>query len=338
MNSLKKNGQGVLLIAEIGGNHEGDFGYAKKLTQLAIDSGVDVIKFQIYQGDNLVSSVTSPDRNAHFKRFELKQDEHLELADMVRSAGISYNASVWDIQSLHWIEPYLDFFKVGSGDLTAYPLLKWMAQKSKPIILSTGLASIEEIEATINYIRSVNSYYNLPDTICLLQCTTNYPTADSDVNLSVIPLLKEKFNIPIGYSHHNLHSDPLWIATILGAEVLEFHFTDIKEGRSFRDHQISLTCKDVFDLKDKLDLYNKYLGKPSKSLLISEAGNNHHVSFRRAIYPNSDLSKGDLLIEGNLCTLRPNIGIDARDWDKVIGKRINRNILKHEPLDWSYLD
>jgi N-acetylneuraminate synthase/N,N'-diacetyllegionaminate synthase len=257
---------------------------------------------------------------------------------MVRSAWIYYNASVWDIHSLEWIEPYLDFFKVGSGDLTAYPILKWMADKSKPIILSTGLSSLDEIEATIAYIRSVNAYYNKPDTIILLQCTTNYPTKDEDVNLAVIPLLKERFNIPIGYSHHNLHSEPLWIAAALGAEVLEFHFTDVKEGRSFRDHQLSLTYSNVLDLKSKISLYKKFIGTKNKFLLNAELLNNHHVSFRRAIYPSLNLNEGDVVNEQNLCTLRPNIGIDAREWDKLLGRVINRSIKKHEPLNWSYFD
>lgn len=127
----------------------------------------------------------------------------------------------------------------------------------------------------------------------LLQCTTNYPTGDDDVNLSVIPMLKEKFQVPIGYSHHNLNLDPLWIAPILGAEVLEFHFTDIKEGRAFRDHKLSLTFKDVIELKEKLSLYKKFIGRPAKSLLDSEVNSDHHVSFRRAIYPNFNLSQGD---------------------------------------------
>ena len=131
---FKNLNQTPLLIAEIGGNHEGNFQYAKALTQLAIDSGADAIKFQIYTGDTLVSSVESPSRNKHFKKFELTQDQHIELAKMVRDAGRMYSASVWDVDVLDWINPYISFYKIGSGDLTAYPVLKAIAQKRKPIV------------------------------------------------------------------------------------------------------------------------------------------------------------------------------------------------------------
>ena len=115
---------GPMLIAEIGGNHEGNFKYAKKLVRLAISSGVDVVKLQIYQGANLVSSIESKKRFKHFKKFELSQDQHVALAKMCKKAKVIYLASVWDKKSLQWIDKYLKFYKIGSGDLTAYPILK----------------------------------------------------------------------------------------------------------------------------------------------------------------------------------------------------------------------
>ena len=121
-NNPFKGKHGPLLIAEIGGNHEGDFEYAKKLTQLAIDSDVDYVKFQIYSGDNLVSKKESPTRNKHFKKFELSKEQHIELANMVVESGLKYTSSVWDINSMMWINDYMDFYKIGSGDLTAYPV------------------------------------------------------------------------------------------------------------------------------------------------------------------------------------------------------------------------
>ena len=126
-----KGKHGPLLIAEIGGNHEGNFEYAKKLTQLAIDADVDYIKFQIYSGDMLVSQIESPIRNKHFKKFELTKDQHIELAEMIKKAGIKYTSSVWDIDSMKWIDSYMDFYKIGSGDLTAFPVLKKIAKTGK---------------------------------------------------------------------------------------------------------------------------------------------------------------------------------------------------------------
>ena len=146
-----------LFIAEIGGNHEGDFQYAKRLTELAIESGADAIKFQIYTGDTLVSSHESPDRNRHFKKFELSQQQHIALAEMVRNAGRMYVASVWDVSAMDWIDPYLSFYKIGSGDLTAYPILKATAKKKKPILISTGLATEKEVIGTVNYLQNLDS-------------------------------------------------------------------------------------------------------------------------------------------------------------------------------------
>ena len=132
----------AFFIAEIGGNHEGSYDYALKLCDLAIESGADAIKFQLYRGDQLVSSVSNPDRNAHFKKFELTRDQHLAIAERVRAAGRHYMASVWDQEMLDWIDPYIAIHKVGSGDLTCYPMLKALAATGKPIIFSTGLASL----------------------------------------------------------------------------------------------------------------------------------------------------------------------------------------------------
>ena len=128
-----------LLIAEIGGNHEGDFEYARHLCDLAIESGADYVKFQLYTGDSLVSPVESPERHEHFRRFELTPEQHLDLARRCRAGGVGYNASVWAPEMLEWIDDHLDFYKIGSGDLTAWPVLERFAERGKPMLLSTGL-------------------------------------------------------------------------------------------------------------------------------------------------------------------------------------------------------
>ena len=137
---------GPLLIAEIGGNHEGDFSYAKKLVKLALDTEVDVIKLQIYYPDTLVNKIIDPDRYNHFKKFTLTKNQHIELAEMCISNGKKYLASVWDISAFNWINNYSDFYKLGSGDLTALPLIDEIINKNKPIILSTGLSDFNEIK------------------------------------------------------------------------------------------------------------------------------------------------------------------------------------------------
>ena len=176
---------GPYLIAEIGGNHEGDFDYAKKLVGLACESGVDAVKLQIYTGDTLVSKVESPDRNAHFKRFELTPEEYIDLAKDCQKEGVTFTASVWNVDAISFIDTFLDFYKIGSGDLTAYPMLKKIASIGKPIILSTGLSTIDEIRASVDYIQSIDARYTKKEYLAILQCTSMYPIPDEDVNLNV---------------------------------------------------------------------------------------------------------------------------------------------------------
>jgi sialic acid synthase SpsE len=334
---LKSKHQPPFLIAEIGGNHEGNFQYAKRLTALAIESGADAIKFQIYTGDTLVSSHESPDRNRHFKKFELSQNQHIELAEMVHNAGRLYVASVWDVNALDWINPYISFYKIGSGDLTAYPVLKATARKKKPIVISTGLATEKEVIETVNYLQKLDSLYTKSDYIAVLQCTSMYPIRKKDAHLNVMRQLHKQLNVVTGYSDHTEGTLALETAAAMGAKILEFHFTDTREGKSFRDHKVSLTCSEVQSLRKKVDEIIQLQGNAEKKPLPIEIDNGHDLSFRRAVYPSRDISKGEILNHANLTVLRPCVGIDAREFDNLIGSELLEDIKKHQKLDWNLI-
>lgn len=177
---------GVLMIAEIGGNHEGDFEYAKKLVRDAVSTKADVVKLQLYTGDTLVNKKLSPTRNEHFKKFELSKEQYIELAKMVIDAGKFFTASVWDLDMLEWIDPYMAFYKIGSGDLTAYPVIKKTAELGKPIIISAGLSTEQEVIDCVKFIQSVDKKYCTPEYLAVLQCTAMYPIEVTDANLAVI--------------------------------------------------------------------------------------------------------------------------------------------------------
>lgn len=323
---------GPLLIAEIGGNHEGDFEKAKFYLDLAIQSGVDCIKFQLYSGDTLVNKKLSPTRNQHFKKFELTKDQHLELAEKCLEQGVLYNASIWDLEMLEWIDNYLTFYKIGSGDLTCWPLIEEFAKRGKPILLSTGLSSFEEVFETVKFIRSVNKNYEKEGRICLLQCTSMYPISKSDANLNVIKSFKLIPNIDVGYSDHTEGDDALHTAYILGASVLEFHFTDDRENKEFRDHKVSLTKEEVKELIFKLNNSKLLLGSEKKELLAIEKANQNHISFRRGIYPKNKIPKGTIIKAKDLTFLRPLEGTDTRDFRSVIGSRALRDLKPLEPI------
>lgn len=310
---------GPLLIAEIGGNHEGDFEVAKAMTTFAISSGADCVKFQLYRGETLVSPVESPDRHRHFQRFELTREQHIQLAEMCVAANVSYLASVWDEEMLEWIDPYLTFYKVGSGDLTAWPMLSVLARRGKPILLSTGLATMDEIVQTVDYLRRVNPIYRDPSMLCVMQCTSMYPIPDSDAHLRVMDAFRESLRVSIGYSDHTIGSRALLAAAAMGAEALEFHFTDQRDGKTFRDHKVSLVADEVRALREEIGRIYALRGRPVKVPQESELAEKHEISFRRGVYAKRDILAGAVLTADDLVCLRPAHGTDARDLDRVVG-------------------
>ena len=332
-----KGRNGPLLIAEIGGNHEGDFEYAKRLTQLASSSGVDAVKFQIYTGDTIVSRVEDPNRNKHFKKFELSRDQYIELANICQENGVFFTASVWNEEALNWIDEFIPIYKIGSGDLTAYPLLKRIAKLSKPIIISTGLASFEEVQDSVNFLRKENIFYEGAKNLAVLQCTSMYPIRDEDANLNVISHYKNKLDVTVGYSDHTEGTKAVEVAYVLGAEVIEMHFTDEREGKEFRDHKVSFTKEEIKIFIKKIEQIQSLRGEQLKKPLPIEIDNNHLTSFRRAVYPSKDIKKGAILSESNLTILRPNKGIDARDYSKLIGKKIKKDVKEGQSLDWDLI-
>jgi N-acetylneuraminate synthase/N,N'-diacetyllegionaminate synthase len=319
------------IIAEIGGNHEGDFGYAKALTELAVSSRADVVKFQIYTGDSLVNPTIDPARAAHFGRFALKIDQYKALAEIVRAAGKVFNASVWDWSLYEEFRDDLTFIKVGSGDLTAYPLLRKLAAEPKPIIVSTGLSTLAEIDHMLRYL--VRCGRNLADQdVALMQCTSMYPIADSEANLSVIPLLKSTFGVPVGYSDHTTGQDAAWISYGFGAQFVEVHFTDRREGKEFRDHKVSFTAAEIDELASNIARIKVLAGKPVKEPTRSEIENGHVLSFRRGLYPAMDIKKGERITADMLVGLRPVRGIPASEVELYLGRVARRDLSKSEIL------
>ena len=249
MNNIFKGKNGPLMIAEIGGNHEGDFNYAKKLVHLACNTKVDVIKLQVYYPDTLVNEIIDPVRYNHFKKFILTKDQHIELAEICLRNNKKYLASVWDIGAYDWIDMYSNFYKIGSGDLTALTLIDEIIKKKKPIVLSTGLSTFQEIEETVKYIISNNKLYDDPNMLAVLQCTSMYPTEDTDVNLLVIDQFKKSFNYEIGYSHHSFGDLPLLIADLE---------EDIETLSSFPGHQDGFFRSSAGECFTPLGLIAKY--------------------------------------------------------------------------------
>jgi len=325
---------GPLLIAEIGGNHEGDFQRARALTEQAVGVGPDFVKFQIYTGDSLVSPVVDPKRHSHFQELELTRDQHLELAYMCRDAGVGYMASVWDMSALAWVDPVLEMYKVGSGDLVATSVVRRIAEQGKPIVLSTGLGTESDVLAAINTLAATDARYRNPEWLTLLQCTSAYPIDNRDANLAVMQRLHELTGLPTGYSDHTEGIAALEVAAALGARVLEFHFTDRRADPSFRDHLVSLLPDEVTRLQRHCDNVVRLLGSGHKRPIEVERETGQLRSSRRALYPARDLPTGHRIGSDDLIPLRPNQGIDAREIDR---RRTVRALSAFAPIEWTDL-
>jgi N,N'-diacetyllegionaminate synthase len=323
----------IFVIAEIGGNHEGDFAYAKELTRLAAESGVDAVKFQIYTGNTLVNVKQDQERNKHFKKFELKQQQYIELAEYCQKLGVMFMASVWNYDAFAYIDPYIQIYKVGSGDLTAYNFISRMVKTGKPIILSTGLATLDEALASVKFIERLDESYLTDNKLALLQCTSMYPIPDEDANLNVMHTFLERTGLPVGYSDHTVGMLAVEVAVSMGANIIEMHFTDSREGKQFRDHKVSATKDEIINFIDKVGRIKTLQGSFEKKPTPSEIKADHRRSFRRAVYPVRDIPKGFLLSDKDLITLRPCHGVGAESFYDMCGTKTERELLKGEKLE-----
>lgn len=320
-----------LIIAEIGGNHEGDLERAYHLARLAANNGADVVKFQTYYADTLVNPKLSPSRHAHFKRFELPRDEWFKLAEFVRSLGVEWMTSIWDYEMVDVLDPILPVYKIGSGDFTNFPMIAKVLSKGKPIILSTGMCDEDDIEATMQFVMERAPGFVEERKLALLQCTAMYDSPDpGQVNLGAMSYLRDKYGVVSGFSNHTLGPTACTVAASMGAKILEVHFTDDKQ-REFRDHRLSFEPRELRELRETVELISALQGSPSKQVMDLEVDNRQ--SFRRGIYFRRDLNADHVVSESDLILLRPNVGLDAREYFNVIGKRLQVDVAALQPLE-----
>jgi len=334
MLNLKKGKS--LLIAEIGGNHEGDLGKALELMFSAYEAGADIVKFQTYSADGLVNKNLRPDRYEHFRRFTLKDEEWLLLAQNARDSGINFSSSLWESRYIELLDDFICLYKVGSGDITNHQLIQRFLETNKPLVISTAMSNIIDINRTYEYILSIAPNILSEGKLGILQCTAMYnEPLISEVNLEVMHEYKNKYNCIIGFSDHSLGKNACLLAISLGAEIIEFHFTDNK-AQEFRDHQLSLDHKDLIELSSFNNEFETLRGTSIKDILPSEEFNKKE--FRRALFLKEDMKAGTIIKENDIISLRPDIGISAWDFSKIIGKRLNKDIKALEPLDKFYFD
>ena len=295
-----------LFIAEVGSAHEGSYKNALKLISSAVQTNADVIKLQIYTAENMVSKKYDPKRFQHFKKLELNNYQYATLLKKIRKGNKITCASVWDHKLIKYFNKFIDIFKIGSGDILNFQIIKKIIKTKKPVIISTGLCNLKDIKLLYNFIKKTDYNYIKESKVALLHCNTSYPTPSEDANLGNIKTLK-KFKLPTGYSDHCIGSEVLFCSFLKGAQIIEKHFSNNTKLKTFRDHQISLDKKGVNQFLEKINDANKYLNKKEKNLTQSEIKQKNLLSFRRSIYAKKKIKKGQKFTEQNIICLRPYI-------------------------------
>lgn len=330
----------VLIIAEAGVNHNGSMVIAKQLVDKAVEAGVDIIKFQTFKSEKLVSKAAKQaeyqQRNigkkdegqlAMLKKLELSQADHEELIAYCQKKGIRFFSTAFDMDSIEYLHSLnMELWKIPSGEITNYPYLRKIAQYHEPVILSTGMSELSDIEAALNVLMEFGVK---KDQITILHCNTEYPTPFADVNLKAMLEIGEKFGVNIGYSDHTKGIEVPVAAVALGATVIEKHFT-LDNNMEGPDHKASLEPDELKSMVSSIRNIELALGNGHKSVSNSERKNIEIA--RKSIVAACPIKKGELLTEDNLTVKRPGNGISPMRWNEVIGKVAIKDFEEEEAI------
>jgi len=313
----------VWIAAEIGVNHEGDVKVAEDLVRMAADAGADSVKFQTFTPEQYVSTV-QPERLERVKRFALSNDDFRRLAKLATSLGLTFFSTPLHNDDIDFLNEIAPIFKVSSGDLTHTRMIRHMAAKNKPIIISTGMGSREEIQAAVDAVLSVRPDAGGKGELALLHCVAAYPTQAEEANLGNIRWMEETFGLPVGFSDHTLGIKACELAVAAGARILEKHFTYRKEDQAFHDHAISADPKDLKELVQAVRVAETYVGRRERVLAESEVPGLKHL--RRSLAAAVEIPAGVPVKEEWVTLLRPAWGLLPDDFDSLVGKKLTRAV------------
>lgn len=334
------NAAPVKIIAEAGVNHNGDIHTAYQLVDIAADAGADYIKFQTFSPRELATanapkaeyqSADSDDNESQLEmlsKLQLSQAEFVDIKHYCASVNIGFLSTAFDIESLDFLQTLsLDYIKVPSGEITNLPFLRHISSVNAPIILSTGMSTVQEIEAALSVLQE-----SMParKDITLLHCTSAYPAPFSDINLRAMNTLRDLFGRPIGYSDHTSGIEVSLAAVALGATIIEKHVT-LDRSMQGPDHKASLMPFELKSLVKSVRNIELALGSHHKGVTNSER--NTLAAARRSIVASCEICSGDTFTEHNITVKRPGIGLSPMLWDHVIGSISSRNYAKHELIE-----
>lgn len=334
----------VYLIAEAGVNHEGDIDTAIKMVEEAAKAGADAIKFQTYKAQHLASKnspaywdLTQESARSQyelFKRYDrFGEEEYRLLAEVCKKNNIDFFSTPFDFESVQFLAPLVKCFKISSSDITNLPFLEYIASFKKPIILSIGAATYTEITQAVECLESSGC-----KDLTLLHCVLSYPTKYEDANLQFIPRLKEMFpQCKIGYSDHTLPDERMLVLTtaaLLGAEVIEKHFT-LNKNLAGNDHYHAMDPNDIRMFKSNMELITKLQKNNYSRPLHCELDARKYA--RRSIVSSRHIPKGKIISPDDITYKRPGTGISPALVDIVIGREAKIDIEEDQPITWEMI-
>ncbi|PLW82089.1 N-acetylneuraminate synthase [Kineobactrum sediminis] len=331
----------TLIIAEAGVNHNGDMVLAKKLIAAAAEAGADLVKFQTFIANKIVSksapkadyqkNTTDPaeSQGDMIRQLELTRENHVELIDECKKYGIGFFSTAFDHESIDLLEDLhaLDYVKVPSGELTNLPYLRYLTRHGKPVFLSTGMATMGEIEAAIDAVEKAGTPR---ECITVLHCTTEYPTPMDEVNLNAMANMGKAFGVGIGYSDHTQGIEVPIAAVALGASVIEKHFT-LNRSLPGPDHRASLEPDELKAMVSAIRNIEKAMGDGIKRPGSSELKNKPIA--RKSLVAAQPIRRGELFSAENLVAKRPGTGVSPMRWDEVLGRKAPRGFDEDELIE-----
>jgi N-acetylneuraminate synthase len=335
------DGQPVYVIAEAGVNHNGSLDKALSLVNVAKAAGANAVKFQLFDAEEQVSRSA---RTADYQQsqtgqvsmlemardYDLPWETHREIKKYCDELDITYMASCFDQRAVDfYLELGGNAIKVGSGEITNYPLLGYMASTNKPILLSTGMSTLEDVAGAVAHIKANGS-----SPLALFQCTSEYPTEPSNANLRAINTLKTEFGVPVGYSDHTRDNIAVVAAVALGACIVEKHFT-LDRTMAGPDHHMSLNPDELHTYVQSIRTTELALGDGVK--VPTEAEKRVAKAARRSLVSSRAILVGECLSDENVTLKRPAAGIDPRLWATVRGRQVNVAIPADAPITWDLL-
>lgn len=336
-------GHPVYIVAELSANHRGDIDHTERTIRAMAESGADAVKIQTYTADTL----TIPCDNEHFRiqggtlwdgrtLHELYQEAAMpwewtgRLKSLTEELGMDFFSTPFDDSAVDFLESHaVPIHKVASFELVDLPLLRKIAATGKPIIASTGMATLAEIEEAVDTIRAAGN-----EQLALLKCTSAYPAAPEEMDLRTLQDLAERFGLPVGLSDHTIgHTVPV-AAVALGATIVEKHFT-LSRDEPGPDSAFSMEPTEFTDMVQAIRMTEKALGKVNYDVSPKEAKSR---VFRRSLFVVEDVKAGEQFTVGNLRSIRPGAGLHTRHLAELIGRRATRDVARGTPMSWELVE